>query len=107
MGKTRATAMMMLGNGPMPNGRSNGDDYQVVDDADLLTTAQALAARLADGPKIAYNLMLEGVVDCRELNLTDELALERRNQKTAGLAADHEEGVAAFLDKRKPVFTGK
>jgi 2-(1,2-epoxy-1,2-dihydrophenyl)acetyl-CoA isomerase len=51
--------------------------------------------------------MRQGIADCLEMNLTDALSLERRNQEIAGLAVDHEEGVAAFLEKRKPVFAGK
>jgi 2-(1,2-epoxy-1,2-dihydrophenyl)acetyl-CoA isomerase len=72
-----------------------------------MTTAHALAARLAGGPTIAYGLMRQSVADCLEMDMTDALSLERRHQKVAGLSADHEEGVAAFLQKRKPVFTGK
>jgi 2-(1,2-epoxy-1,2-dihydrophenyl)acetyl-CoA isomerase len=108
IGKARATAMMMLGERiTAEQALESGMIYQVVEDADLMVTAHALAASLADGPTIAYGLMRQGIAGCLEMDLTDALSLERRNQKVAGLAADHEEGVAAFLQKRKPVFTGK
>ena len=36
-----------------------------------------------------------------------ELNLERDTMRDLGYSADYKEGVAAFLEKRKPAFTGK
>ena len=107
-GRARATAMMMLGERvPAEQALEWGMIYQVVDDADLMATARAFAARLAAGPTVAYGLMRQAITDGLASTLTETLARERRDQFVAGRTADHAEGVAAFLGKRKPVFRGK
>jgi 2-(1,2-epoxy-1,2-dihydrophenyl)acetyl-CoA isomerase len=40
-------------------------------------------------------------------NLEDQLILESKLQIEAASTEDYEEGVAAFVEKRKPVFKGK
>jgi 2-(1,2-epoxy-1,2-dihydrophenyl)acetyl-CoA isomerase len=39
--------------------------------------------------------------------LSETLDTERRNQSAAGRTADFREAVAAFADKRKPIFEGR
>ncbi|WP_419813762.1 enoyl-CoA hydratase-related protein [Glacieibacterium sp.] len=107
-GKARATAMMMLGERvPAETALDWGMIYKVVDDAELMPTAQALAARLAKGPTGAYALIRHGIRACLDTTLTEALSLERRNQRLAGRSPDFVEGVSAFLQKRPAVFTGK
>jgi 2-(1,2-epoxy-1,2-dihydrophenyl)acetyl-CoA isomerase len=106
-GRARAQAMMMLGERiPAQTALDWGMIYQVVDDAELLPTAQSLAARLANGPTRAYALIRQGLRDCLDKPLTEALMVERRNQRIAGRSADFTEGVAAFLQKRPAEFTG-
>jgi 2-(1,2-epoxy-1,2-dihydrophenyl)acetyl-CoA isomerase len=40
-------------------------------------------------------------------DLESQLAVEERYQIDAGQSADYQEGVTAFMEKRKPVFRGK
>ncbi|MET0371634.1 MAG: enoyl-CoA hydratase-related protein [Sphingobium sp.] len=108
IGRARATQMMMLGERiPAATALDWGMIYQVVEDDRLLETAQEMAARLAAGPTVSYSLMREGIARAATLSLTDTLGMERVNQRIAGKTADHAEGVAAFLEKRKPQFQGK
>ena len=107
-GKARAQAMMMLGERiPAQTAADWGMIYQVVDDADLMDTVNAIAARLAKGPTRALALIRHGLRHSLDMTLTEALMVERRNQLTAGRSADFGEGVMAFLQKRPAVFTGK
>ncbi len=108
VGKARAMAMMLLAERiPAQTALEWGMIYQVVDDAELAVTASAMARRLANGPTVAYGLIRQGVWASLEQSLTETLWMERENQRTAGRATDHVEGVKAFLEKRPPVFTGR
>ena len=108
IGRARAQAMMMLGEKiPAATALDWGMVYKVTEDAELMETAQALAAKLANGPTRAYALIRQGLRDCLDKPLTEALMTERRNQLQAGRSPDFGEGVAAFLQKRPAVFTGK
>jgi enoyl-CoA hydratase/carnithine racemase len=72
----------------------------------LLPTARALAARIAANPPLALRYMKEGLRrgtygDPRELGAWAIETIRRLMQTD-----DHKEGVASFLEKRAPVFTG-
>ncbi|MDO7836419.1 enoyl-CoA hydratase-related protein [Sphingobium sp. HBC34] len=106
-GKARATAMMMLGERVSAEQAYEwGMIWQVVDDAALMATARTFADRLAAGPTVAYGLMRQAIIDGLSSTLGDSLARERRDQLIAGRTTDHAEGVAAFMQKRKPAFQG-
>ena len=108
VGRARAQAMMMLGERVAADQALDwGMVYQVVEDPDLMTTASQLALRLAHGPTVAYGLIRQGLRECLDKTLTEALTIERRNQRTAGLTRDFSEGVAAFTEKRPPVFQGR
>ena len=107
-GKARAQAMMMLGDKiPAATALDWGLVWQVVPDSDLMTTANTLARRLAAGPTQTYALIRHGIRDCLDASLTEALAIERRNQRTAGRSPNFAEGVSAFLQKRPPNFNGE
>ena len=107
-GKARAQAMMMLGERiPAETAADWGMIYKVVDDAELMETAGAIAAKLAKGPTRALTLIRHGLRESLDKSLTEALMVERRNQHQAGRTADFAEGVTAFLQKRPAQFTGK
>ena len=79
---------------------------QVVPDADLPGEAQGLAQRLAAGPTAAFATVKSLLNGSFDQTLESQMELEAR--AIAGLAGTHDgqEGMNAFLEKRKPVFKG-
>lgn len=79
---------------------------QVVPDEDLMTTARELAVRLADGPTKAFGAVKRMLHASLSSSLETQMELEARTIAEVTKTSDAREGVAAFLDKRKPNFTG-
>ncbi|MEA3028843.1 MAG: 2-(1,2-epoxy,2-dihydrophenyl)acetyl-CoA isomerase [Sphingomonadales bacterium] len=107
-GRARAMEMMMLGERiPAEQALAWGMVSRMVEDADLEAEAGALAARLAQGPTIAYGLLRKLARDAGQLPLGDALIAERRAQTIAGRTEDFKAGVMGFLAKQPPAFRGK
>jgi 2-(1,2-epoxy-1,2-dihydrophenyl)acetyl-CoA isomerase len=80
---------------------------RVVPAAELEHETLKLAERLAQGPTVAYGLAKTGLYQGLGMSLEDVLNMEARNQAIAVRTPDRAEGVAAFLGKRPPRFTGR
>jgi len=81
--------------------------YMVTEPEVLLETAVGTARHLATQPTRALGLIKRGFNKSLGIDLDDALAYEEQLQREAGRSADYTEGVRAFQEKRKPVFTGK
>jgi 2-(1,2-epoxy-1,2-dihydrophenyl)acetyl-CoA isomerase len=73
----------------------------------LIDAAQQLAARLAAMAPRAIALTKRALDASWTASLEEQLELEATLQGIAGATADHAEGIAAFLEKRLPRFTGE
>jgi len=81
--------------------------WKVVDDAKLMDEAAALARALAAGPTHTYGMIKKALYTSPGNTLEQQLDLERDFQREVGRHGDYREGVAAFLAKRRPAFTGR
>jgi 2-(1,2-epoxy-1,2-dihydrophenyl)acetyl-CoA isomerase len=108
IGYGRAMEMMLLGYPvPVHEALRIGMVNQVVSEAETLTTAQALATKLAQGPTVAYAKIKEAMAAAAIGTFDEALAVESRTQAEAGATVDHREAVEAFVAKRTPHFIGR
>ena len=80
--------------------------WKAVDDDKLREEAEALTAHLSTQPTQALALIKQALEASSGNSLDAQLDLERDFQRLAGRTPDYAEGTRAFLEKRKPKFTG-
>ena len=108
IGMQKATALMMLADKVMAaDAEKMGMIYKVCADESLMEETMKVAKKMAALPTIGLGLTKRALNKSITNDLTTQLALEDELQTAAGKTYDYNEGVAAFLEKRKPKFKGE
>ncbi|MCH2021225.1 MAG: enoyl-CoA hydratase-related protein [Saprospiraceae bacterium] len=108
VGMQRATSMMMLSNKITAKEAAEiGLIYQCINDDEFDSSVSKLAEKLAKMPTKALGMTKELINAGFNNNLDAQLKMEGDYQIAASKSYDYNEGVNAFLEKRKPEFIGK
>ncbi|MEZ4675775.1 MAG: enoyl-CoA hydratase-related protein [Caldilineaceae bacterium] len=80
---------------------------RVAPDGELMTLSMEVAAAIADKAPVALRLAKGAVNAAFETTLAEGIRLERRLFTMLFATEDQKEGMAAFIEKRKPVWRGQ
>lgn len=81
--------------------------YKSVPHDQLLDEAEKTAQKLASMPTRGFALYKRAINQSFDNTLAQQLELEAKLQSKAGKSDDYSEGLAAFLEKRKPTYKGR
>jgi 2-(1,2-epoxy-1,2-dihydrophenyl)acetyl-CoA isomerase len=108
IGPAKAAELALTGESlPAADAERLGLVAKVVPAASLLEEAMALAGRLASGAPRAIALTKRALNRSWDMTLEQSLEYEAYLQGIAGATDDHREGLAAFVEKRPPRFSGE
>lgn len=108
VGMARAMGLALLAEKlPAEKAAEWGLIWQCVDDAELAATVDALAAQFASAPTRALVRTRQLMRASMSQDLAAQLDAERDAMRELGQSPDYREGVAAFMEKRAPRFTGQ
>ena len=108
IGQARALGLALTAE-PLPADQAAewGLIWKAVEDEALDAEVDALAERFASAPTRGLARMKQMIRESWGHSLDEELDLQRDAMRELGYSDDYREGVAAFMEKRKPRFTGK
>ena len=108
VGQARALGLALTGE-PITAGKAAewGMIWKAVEDDALDAEVDGLAAKLASLPPLGLAAIKEMIRASWQYSLDEELGRQAGAMRRLGFTDDYREGVAAFLEKRKPTFTGK
>jgi enoyl-CoA hydratase len=107
LGKAQAMELLLTGRRiSASEARELGFVTRVVPDGEVVAQAMDLAARIAKQAPAAVRLIKDAVLMAEETTLEAGLIHERHNFILLFGTQDAQEGMNAFLEKRRPAFTG-
>ncbi len=107
-GSARAMGMALLGDAiPAEQAEQWGLIWRAVENEDFPAAINTLVSQLAVGPTRGYARIKHALYQSPHHSLDQQLDLERDFMRGLGDSDDFREGVNAFLEKRRPRFTGK
>ena len=108
IGLQRATALAMLGDKlSAKDAEQMGLIYKCIAEEEFESAINQLATKLANMPTKGLGLTKRAFNASLNNTLAQQLAVEKELQTAAADTYDYQEGVQAFLEKRKPTFKGK
>jgi 2-(1,2-epoxy-1,2-dihydrophenyl)acetyl-CoA isomerase len=107
VGSARAMGLALLGDKlTAEQAEQWGLIWKCVDDAEFASTVDAMLEHLAQAPTRGLAAIKRALHASAGNTLEQQTTLERDVQRDLGRSHDYREGVAAFLAKRPPIFTG-
>lgn len=79
---------------------------EVVDDASLRSRTEELASQLAGGPTSSYGAIKRLLASAERTPYREQLAAEAESIARSAASPNGREGIAAFVEKRRPSFMG-
>jgi 2-(1,2-epoxy-1,2-dihydrophenyl)acetyl-CoA isomerase len=108
VGTARAMGLAMLGEKLSAEHAADwGLIWKCLDDDKLMAEAERLAVHFSTAPTRGLARTKQAIYASSGNNLEQQLELERASQQELGFGHDYPEGVAAFMEKRSPNFTGE
>ena len=108
VGQARALGLALTGE-PLPAEKAAewGLIWKAVDDDALDSEVDAIANKLAALPPLGLAAIKDMIRSSWQYSLDEELERQAGAMRRLGFTEDYREGVAAFLEKRPPKFTGR
>ena len=105
IGRARANGMGLLGDDLSAElAKEWGLIWDCVPDDQLITTANEIAERIADGPIEGLKAIVKAHDKALSGTLSEQLDYEKETQRVRTDSREFKEGVSAFVEKRKPNF---